>query len=180
MKYLLVTSVSVLLLAACGNEGDKKESTGETKTETSGQPAPAAPVPASIGDLPSFQLVNATNEFQNLADLKGKKLFVNLWATWCGPCRAEIPSIRKLAAKTDPARTAFIMLSLDDDFETAKAFAQKTKMGLPVYYPAGNLPALFNVQSIPSTFIFNEKGELIHQQTGAINYDTKEFEEMLK
>lgn len=179
MKKLLVSIFTIIVLTGCGNEKENKETAVETKIESSSPPAAADPVP-SVSDLPSFQVVNATNQFQNLADLKGKKIFVNLWATWCGPCRAEIPSIRQLAAKTDPAKTAFIMLSLDDDFETAKAFANKTKMGLPVYYPAGNLPALFNVQSIPSTFIFNEKGELIHQQTGTLNYDTKEFEEMLK
>jgi len=71
------------------------------------------------------------------------------------------------------------MLSLDKSFETAKQFAAKTKMYLPIYYPASNLPALFIVEGIPVTFIFNEKGELIHRQEGGANYDTKLIADLL-
>ena len=71
------------------------------------------------------------------------------------------------------------MLSLDNNFETAKQFAAKTKLDIPIYYPAANLPALFNVEGIPVTFIFNEKGELIHRQEGATDYNTNHFTEML-
>jgi len=71
------------------------------------------------------------------------------------------------------------MLSLDDNFEKAKSFAIKNNMKLPVYYPAGNLPQLFVVDGIPVTFIFNENGEVIYQQVGSADYDTKEFFDML-
>ncbi|MGZ8510692.1 MAG: TlpA family protein disulfide reductase, partial [Chitinophagaceae bacterium] len=71
------------------------------------------------------------------------------------------------------------MLSLDNNFETAKQFAAKTQLDIPIYYPAGNLPALFNVESIPVTFIFNEKGELVHRQEGTADYNTNFFAEML-
>jgi hypothetical protein len=71
------------------------------------------------------------------------------------------------------------MLSLDNNFETAKKFAAKTKMNLPFFYPAANLPELFNVQGIPATFIFNEKGELIHRQDGAADYNTNYYLDLL-
>ena len=65
------------------------------------------------------------------------------------------------------------------NFETAKQFAAKTKLGIPVYYPAGDLPPLFNVESIPVTFIFDDKGELIHRQEGAADYNTNRFTKLL-
>ena len=110
--------------------------------------------------LPNFSITDANGKTVNLSSFKGKKVFVNFWATWCPPCRSEIPSIQKLYSKVDKEKTVFILLSLDDNFDIAKKYAASKKMDLPVYYPAENLPSLFNITSIPTTFIFNEKGEL--------------------
>jgi thiol-disulfide isomerase/thioredoxin len=116
----------------------------------------------------------------NLADLKGKKVFVNLWATWCPPCRAEIPSIEALSSKVDKQKVAFVMLSLDENINLPKQFAKTNKLQLPVFYPAEGLPAMFKTDGIPATFIFNEKGELIKQNMGAEDYDTNEYVQLLK
>lgn len=175
MKYIIVLSIAMTgILVGCNN------STAEEPVGNTAQTAPiTTTVAPSVTVLPSFPIVNAGNQVINLSDFKGKKVFVNLWATWCPPCRAEIPSIEKLAAKTDKNKAAFVMLSLDDNFEKAKSFAAANNMSLPVYYPAANLPELFNVEGIPVTFIFNEKGELIYQEDGSTNYDTKVFFDIL-
>lgn len=129
--------------------------------------------------IPSFKILTVENKTVNLSSLKGKKVFVNLWATWCPPCRAEIPSIEKLAAKTDKNKVAFVMLALDNQFDKAISYAAKNKMTLPVYYPAENLPPLFNVEGIPTTFIFDEQGKLVHQQVGSVDYNTSKYVNML-
>ena len=116
----------------------------------------------------------------NTNDFKGKKVFVNLWASWCPPCRAEIPSIEKLKTKADPQKVAFVMLSLNKNFEVAKEFAKSINIQLPVYYPVEKLPELFNIEGIPATFIFNEKGELIKANNGADDYDTDAYVQLLK
>ena len=72
------------------------------------------------------------------------------------------------------------MLSLDDNFDKAKKWMQKQNLSMPVYYPAENLPQLFNVQAIPTTFIFNENGELIQRVDGADNYDSEAYRTLLK
>jgi thioredoxin-related protein len=72
------------------------------------------------------------------------------------------------------------MLSLDNDFEKAVKFAAKNKMVTPVYYPAENLPALFNVQGIPATFIFDEKGNLVTRIEGGDDYDTDKYLNLFK
>lgn len=174
MRQSSIILLSLVFLAACNN-GDKETGTPETAIETS----PPGTTESRPAPMPSFAMMNSRDETVNLESFKGKKVLVNLWATWCGPCRAEIPSIQQLVAKTNPDKVAIVMLSLDDDFETAKDFASKTKMNLPVYFPAGQLPTLFTVEAIPTTFIFNEKGELIHRQVGADNYDSPAYIEML-
>ena len=108
--------------------------------------------------LPAFNMTDANGNTVNLSSFKGKKVFVNLWATWCPPCRAEIPSIEGLASKADKEHAVFIMLSLDENFEVAKKFANAEKLTVPVFYPAEKLPKLFNTDGIPATFIFDENG----------------------
>lgn len=71
------------------------------------------------------------------------------------------------------------MLSLDENFDLAKEFAKTNKMQLPVFAPAENLPAMFNTDGIPATFIFNEKGELIKANTGGDDYDTAGYLQLL-
>jgi thiol-disulfide isomerase/thioredoxin len=179
MRYLIVIAlVSLLTIVGCRDV----ESTSETK---SGSEPIADKVLANVEEtplssIPAFNMLTIDNKTVNLSSLKGKKVFVNLWATWCPPCRAEIPSIEKLAAKTDKNKVAFVMLALDNQFEKAISYAAKNKMTLPVYYPAENLPPLFNVEGIPTTFIFDEQGKLIHQQVGSVDYNTSKYIDMLK
>lgn len=176
MKYLFLSFSFLSLLAACNNASTDNTTKKQEETVTTAPP-PVTPPPTT--SLPSFQISDAKGKIADLSSFKGKKVFVNLWATWCGPCRAELPSIKKLYAKTSGDKAAFIMLSLDDQFETALQFAEKTKLNMPLYYPAANLPSLFNVNGIPTTFIFDEKGELIHRQEGATDYDTPFYADLL-
>jgi thiol-disulfide isomerase/thioredoxin len=125
--------------------------------------------------LPSFSVQDAGGNVVNLQNLKGKKLFINLWASWCPPCKREMPSIEKLYLSLDTSKVQFLLVSLDDQFEMAKKYVSSQKLKLPIFYPAERLPALFQVQGIPATFIFNETGELVKRVDGGENYDTKEY-----
>lgn len=171
--------VAVSLAACSGNNdsGSDKEKGAEVQ-QTSTDNHAAAALPSSA--LPSFTVQNVKGEAVNMQSFKGKKVFVNLWATWCPPCRREMPSIQKLAQSVDSSKVAFVMLSLDDDFNKAKSYVQKQKIGLPVYYPGENLPELFNVPGIPVTFIFNENGELVRRIDGGDDYNTSKYREILK
>lgn len=170
MQYILRTFLAVLILGlflvSCKNE--EKETSEDLSVETE-----------SSADLPSFVMVNAANEKVNLHDYKGKKLFVNLWATWCPPCRAELPSIQKLYNHTDRDQSEFIMLSLDESFQSALFYFSQEKFSFPAFHPAQNLPELFNVRGIPVTFIFDENGKLIHRKDGSDNYDTEKYREIM-
>lgn len=176
MKITLIAFVGLALTAftACSNTTQETpEVTMENKTVVDTNTVTQVPV------LPSLKIMSTAGSIINLADLKGKKVFVNLWASWCPPCKAEIPSIEKLYSKVDKQKTVFVMLSLDENFDLAKEFAKTNKMQLPVFAPAENLPAMFNTDGIPATFIFNEKGELIKVNTGGDDYDTASYLQLL-
>lgn len=166
VRLTLYSLILSSLFVACNNDTEP-----EVNANTVSKPA--APT------LPAMNLQNSKGEIVNLGDFKGKKLFVNLWATWCPPCRAEMPSIQKLAAAVDSSKVEFVMLSLDEQFATAQAYAEQTKLDLPIYGPASGLPRLFQTPTIPVTFVFDENGELIFRRNQADNYYQPRFIEML-
>lgn len=163
-------AVVVMGLFSCSSSTDEKET---ILSEASSQP------PKEAAALPTFNMTDANGNIVNLSSFKGKKVFVNLWATWCPPCRVEIPSIEELAGKMDKQAVIFVMLSLDENFDIARQFAAAKKMKLPIYYPAEKLPALFNTEGIPATFIFDEQGHLVKQVNGADDYSTAQYINLL-
>ncbi len=165
-NYLLIFTLFLITATGCNY------SNAEPQKETASLASTTTNIPAV---LPAFKIMDLKGNTVNLADFKGKKVFVNLWASWCPPCRAEIPSIEKLYGKADKNKVAFVMLNLDKDLQTAQNFTEKNKIKTPVYYPAENLAPLFNVEGIPATFIFDEKGNLINRIDGMDNYDTDKY-----
>ncbi|WP_324679671.1 TlpA disulfide reductase family protein [Hymenobacter sp. GOD-10R] len=132
--------------------------------------------PAYPHNLP---MVTLDGKPVNLSDLKGKVVFVNLWASWCPPCRAEMPGIEALYKKVDHSKVAFVMLSLDDDTAKARKFVQAQGYTFPVYLRTGNLPAPFDSNSIPSTVILGPDGQVAARHDGMAEYDTPEFKAAL-
>ena len=183
-KALIISAVlSISLLAACSDNNKKKVAVAALPV-TEGQQTninnDASNVSSSGSVLPSFTVQDVNGKLINLQSFKGKKVFVNLWASWCPPCRQEMPSIKKLFESVDSNKALFVMLSLDDDFEKSKEFILTQKLQLPIYFPAEKIPELFNVQGIPSTFIFNENGDLMQRIDGGDNYDSEKYRNMLK
>jgi thiol-disulfide isomerase/thioredoxin len=121
------------------------------------------------------------NKFQ-FDQFKGKVVFINLWATWCGPCKAEMPGIHKLYTKMKDDSVTFIMLSLDKDQALPKveAYIQKNEFTFPVFMPSGYLSEQLQVPSIPTTFIISKEGKIVLKEVGTRNYDTKKMLEFLR
>ena len=145
--------------------------------------APAAAMPVVLTGGAAYPhnlpLVTLDGQAVNLSELKGKVVFVNLWASWCPPCRAEMPGIEALYKKMDPAKVAFVMLSLDDNAAKARKFVQGQGYTFPVYLRTGELPAPFDSNSIPSTVILGPDGQVAARHDGMAEYDTPEFKAAL-
>lgn len=112
---------------------------------------------------------------------QGKTIFLNVWATWCGPCRMEMPSIQKLYTQVDTAKAVFVMLSVDrpEDLDKVKRFVQEKDYTFPVYTPSSTLPNQLQVKIIPTTFVIGPDGKIESNESGAANYDTPEFRKFL-
>lgn len=126
----------------------------------------------------NFTLIDKDGNTKSLADFKGKVIFMNMWATWCPPCIAEMPSIDKLHEETGD-EVAFVMVSLDQDFQKAKEFDERKGYDLPIYAPGGNLPPMYQSSAIPTTFVIDAKGNLVLTHKGMADYSDPEFKEFL-
>jgi thiol-disulfide isomerase/thioredoxin len=129
-----------------------------------------------------FSLYDVNGNKVDVTSFKGKVIFINLWATWCGPCRVEMPSIQNLYNSVDKDKIVFVMLALDqkDPFNKVNAYIRDKEFTFPIYFPATALPEMLQVRSIPTTFVINAEGEVVHKQMGTANYDTDEFRTFLK
>lgn len=115
-------------------------------------------------------------------DFQGKVIFLNLWATWCGPCRSEMPAIQKLYGSIDKDKVTFVMLSLDKDtqLEKVKAFVSSRSFTFPVFMPSGYLADQLQVPSIPTTFVITKDGIIDLKEVGMKNYNTTKFKKYLE
>ncbi|PSL06455.1 TlpA family protein disulfide reductase [Cecembia rubra] len=115
-----------------------------------------------------------------LEEYRGKTVFINLWATWCPPCRAEMPHIESLYKKvSEQENLEFLMIALDKEFEKSKDFIDKKGFTFPVVHASYGLNATLQSQSIPTTLVVDPNGEIVFYQEGMSNFDTQEFRDFL-
>lgn len=114
-----------------------------------------------------------------LADMRGKVVFINFWATWCPPCIAEIPSIQKLFNETQGEEIIFLMVDIDGDYSKANNFMLNKGYSLPVYTLASSVSKDIYKGSTPTTVILDKSGKIIHHHVGLANYGNKDFVEFI-
>lgn len=101
---------------------------------------------------------------------EGKKIFFNVWATWCPPCLSEMGSIEELYKKSDKSHV--FIIAAKDDPNKVKTYIKKKGYTMPVYILKGFQCHYFQLNSFPTTFIINEKNQIIHFSAGAENWNT--------
>lgn len=129
-----------------------------------------------------FTMKDLEGKVVNMEQFRGKVVFINLWATWCGPCRAEMPSIEALYKTVDTDKVAFVMLSLDreENFKKVVKYVADRDFTFPVYVIDQGLPEQLQVPSIPTTFVIGKDGTIKRKEVGTANYDTPKFRQFLK
>lgn len=124
-----------------------------------------------------WSLVNLQGEAVNLNDSRGRVAIINLWATWCPPCIAEMPSFQKLY-ESYGEKIDFYFITSEKE-ERVKPFLQKKAYTLPVYQPLTAGPLALQSNSLPTTFVLSKKGEIVVNTTGAANWNDNDFRELL-
>jgi thiol-disulfide isomerase/thioredoxin len=118
----------------------------------------------------------------NFDQYKGKVIFLNLWATWCGPCRAEMANIQKLYDNINHEKIQFVMLSIDKAENKSKviSYLRDRSFTFPAFMPSGYIADQLNVPSIPTTFVISKEGKIVAKEIGTTNFNTKKFKKFLE
>ena len=140
----------------------------------------ACPVDAELANL-NFTLKNLENEGVTLSDFQGKVILLDFWATWCGPCKIEIPNFIDLQNMYGRRGLQVIGVSIDDRLEQLKPYAAKMKMNYPVLQGLGRddlMDAFGPILGVPTTMLLSRDGKICTTHSG---YTPKEiFESQIK
>jgi thiol-disulfide isomerase/thioredoxin len=111
-----------------------------------------------------------------LSENKGEVYFINFWATWCPPCRAEMPSINSLHSKiTNKDKVKFLLVDVDNKIPSSVNYMTKNNYQLKVYSIASAIPDYIFSGTLPTTVIVGPNGDIVFQHSGMADYDTTEM-----
>lgn len=121
------------------------------------------------------QLKSIEGRSFNLSDLKGKVVLISFWATWCGPCVAEMPFLKKLYEKYKEKGLEILAVSIDEDSRKVRPFATENDLNFPVVHSVA-LAKHFNAPTIPTSLFIDKHGNLRYRKVGFVEGDEREIE----
>ncbi|MEO5908464.1 MAG: TlpA disulfide reductase family protein [Ginsengibacter sp.] len=135
----------------------------------------------NISQATSFSFIDSNGKTTATADLRGKVVFINFWASWCPPCRAEMPSLENLYQKLKgDDNFVFLFMNEDEDRNKAIQYLKKNSFTIPLYYSSGIVPREVFSGSLPTTIVLNKEGKIVLKHQGMAGYDTNDFIRQLK
>ena len=138
------------------------------------------PSARSRGNAPNFVLKTSTGTEVELQKLAGKVVVVNFWATWCGPCRAEIPGMVEVDEKYKAKGLEIVGISVDySGWRVINPFVERMKIPYPVVWDQGEVAQAYGgIQAIPTTFIVDRQGNVVKRHMGYLSKEA--FEEVIR
>lgn len=125
----------------------------------------------------SWKLMDMEGQLHSLKESEGKVIIVNLWATWCPPCIAEMPSFQKLYNDYGDQVTFYFVST--EELADLKSFLNKKAYDLPVYRPNSAPPEKLSSNSLPTTYVISKNGEIVVDKKGAANWNDNSFRKLL-
>jgi cytochrome c biogenesis protein CcmG, thiol:disulfide interchange protein DsbE len=128
----------------------------------------------AIGNVaPDFELKTLDGKTIRLSNLKGKKVILNFWATWCPPCRAEMPEMQHFYEKHQKeVEILAVNLTSQDSKEKIGPFIEKYGLKFPIVLDEkGEVLLMYEIEPIPTSFIIDSEGVIRHKYVGPMTYD---------
>ena len=171
----LVAAVLILTGAGCSARGSRAERASEMKPPGKRRPAP------------DFQLKDANGQPFRLADYKGKVVVLNFWATWCGPCKIEIPWFAEFERTYKDRGFAVIGIAMDEEgWDVVKPYVEHRQMNYRVAVGSAEVEELYGggggIESLPTTFVIDRAGKVADVHVGLVSKSDyrDEIEELLR
>ena len=165
-RYFLVLTVlfiATAFLMSCSSSDEKT---------SNNNPAPAGKTQAPAGNGARFMALDINGNFHTSDHYKGKPLILNVWGTWCPPCRRELPDLKKIYAEYKPMGLEIIGLAINDTPEKVRRFAEQ--MGLDWVMLIANRESAMSYRigtGVPVTIFLDKDGNEVSRAIGARTYD---------
>ncbi|MBI5217053.1 MAG: TlpA family protein disulfide reductase [Ignavibacteriae bacterium] len=179
MKYISIFILVFLFLVVTGCSKKEKEQANtqqSNSTSVSQNVSEIENVQLREGMVPNFSFTDANGQATNFDSFKGKVTLVNFWATWCGPCKMELPDLIALSKEYGDRNVRFIGISTDrgsDVLEDVRTFVQKAGISYQIVIANDDIESAYgNINAIPTTFIVDENGKIVQSFVGV---RSKEF-----
>ena len=128
-----------------------------------------------------FTLKTLKGETVSLKDYRGRLIFLNFWATWCGPCRAEMPSMQRLWEEFKEEDFVILAINIQEESKLVSSFVNERGLSFPVLLDEkGKVARSYGIRGIPTTFFLNPEGEIIGKAVGARDWDSEESFELIR
>jgi thiol-disulfide isomerase/thioredoxin len=148
-----------------------KTASSKSQPHASGTTSEAESARTDVGDLmPAYSATYLDGKPLSLSNEKGNVVFLNVWATWCGPCRFETPELQALQNQYAASGLKVIGVSVDEgDDEAVKTFVAEQKITYPIAVdPEGRIATLVQTTVLPTSLLIDRNGKIVWRQIGAI------------
>jgi peroxiredoxin len=143
--------------------------------------APQANALDAGAKMPEIGLKDLSGKQVDVASLAGKVVIIDFWATWCAPCREELPELEKFYKKYGGKGLAIVGVSVDKEPDNIKSFLEKLKVTFPVVHDAGHaVSGKYGPPRMPSSYIVDKKGIVRYVHGGYRASDAAEFEKQIQ
>ena len=131
---------------------------------------------------PNFQLPDLNDHLVTLSDLRGKVVLLNFWATWCGPCRVEMPTMEQLYRTFSRKDFEILAVSIDTQgVAVTRPFQQQYHLTFPILHDADyRVGLMYGARSLPMTFLVDRQGVVRHQIFGARDWGASEAQQLVQ
>lgn len=133
------------------------------------------------GPAPKFTLQTLEGKEVSLSDLKGQVIMINFWASWCTPCRQEMPLLNEIYDTYKKAGFTLVGINLDEDKGDAEDFLKKVPVTFPVLHdPLGAVAELYDNRAMPSSYFIDRQGKLAHLHRGYRPGEEKDYKAVIR
>ncbi|MDR1212408.1 MAG: TlpA family protein disulfide reductase [Spirochaetaceae bacterium] len=175
MKLRFIFSV-LAVFALCAPLGAQGRRTDIPQDVAQAFSRAGVPVLRQRGPAPNFTLKTPDGTNISLASLRGKVVFLNFWATWCGPCRVEMPSMETVYGQLRGRGFEVLAVDVQERSQDVQNFFREFGLTFPaVLDTTGRISRVYNITAFPTTFIIDREGNIILRLVGSINWDTREM-----
>ncbi|MBB3169779.1 TlpA family protein disulfide reductase [Simiduia aestuariiviva] len=133
------------------------------------------------GPAPDFTLKSRDGKNIRLSDLRGQVIMLNFWASWCGPCRQEMPLLDELSKRYSRAGFTLLGVNVEQDTAAGEKYLQDTPVSFPILWdPTSTVSKLYNIDAMPSTVMIDRDGNMRYLHRGYKPGYEKDYKKQIK